>query len=171
MNNTDTLHRAVDYAKDQVVAALENVKAQAIATAGEIGRATRKTIAGSYPMIRWQEHARRQAAPEYSHAMPNGFCLGGHSGRPERWSHDGSRWVAAEPSRYGFCVWGYDNDTPEVARLGVNLSGREVERLADLFLAVEEVALEQGIYENVDHISVRPDNWRSGNAVPSGHAT
>jgi hypothetical protein len=53
----------------------------------------------------------------------------------------------------------------------VNLSGREVERLADLFLAVEEVALEQGIYENVDHISVRPDNWRSGNAVPSGHAT
>ena len=103
--------------------------------------------------------------------MPNGFCLGGHSGRPERWRHDGSRWVAAEPSRYGFCVWGYDNDTPEVVRLGVNLSGREVEHLADLFLAVEEVALEQGIYENIDHISVRPDNWRSGNTVPSGHAT
>jgi hypothetical protein len=80
--------------------------------------------------------------PEYSHAMPNGFCLGGHSGRPERWRHDGSRWVAAEPSRYGFCVWGYDNDTPEVVRLGVNLSGREVERLADLFLAMEEVSLE-----------------------------
>jgi hypothetical protein len=38
--------------------------------------------------------------------------------------------------------WGYDNDRPEVARLGVDLSGREVERLADLFLAVEEVALE-----------------------------
>ena len=109
--------------------------------------------------------------PEYSHAMPNGFCVGGHSGRPERWRHDGSRWVAAEPSRYGFCVWGYDNDTPEVVRLGVNLSGREVEHLADLFLAVEEVALEQCIYENIDHISVRPDNWRSGNAVPSGHAT
>jgi hypothetical protein len=31
--------------------------------------------------------------------------------------------------------------------------------------------LEQGIYENVDDISVRPDNRRSGNAVPSGHAT
>jgi hypothetical protein len=92
-------------------------------------------------MIRWQEWTRRQAAPEYSHAMPNGFWLGGHSGRPERWSHDGSRWVAAEPSRYGFCVWGYDNDTPEVVRLGENLSGLEVERLADLFLAVEEVAL------------------------------
>ena len=124
------------------MAALENVKAQAIATAGEIGRATQKAIAGSYPIIRWQEHARRHAAPEYSHAMPNGFCLGGHSGRPERWSHDGSRWVAAEPSGYGFCVWGYDDDSPEVVRLGVNLSGREVERLADLFLAAEEVALE-----------------------------
>jgi hypothetical protein len=36
----------------------------------------------------------------------------------------------------------YDDDTSEVARLGVNLSGREVERLADLFLAVEEAALE-----------------------------
>jgi hypothetical protein len=99
MNNTDQLHRAVDNAKDQLAAALENVKAQVIATAGEIGRATRKTIAGSCPMIRWQEHARRHAAPEYSHAMPNGFCLGGHRGRPERWSHDGNRWVAAERLR------------------------------------------------------------------------
>jgi ElaB/YqjD/DUF883 family membrane-anchored ribosome-binding protein len=44
MNNTDKLHSAVDDAKDQVVAALENVKAQAIATADEIGRATRKTM-------------------------------------------------------------------------------------------------------------------------------
>jgi hypothetical protein len=93
-------------------------------------------------MIRWQESARRHAAPEYSHAMPNGFCLGGHSGRPERWRHDGSRWVAAEPSRHGFRVWGYDNDTPEVVRLGENLSSREVERLAESFLAVEQLALE-----------------------------
>src|ERR1700733_12081870 len=31
--------------------------------------------------------------------------------------------------------------------------------------------LEQGIYENVNHIFVRPDNWRSGNAFPSGPAT
>ena len=93
-------------------------------------------------VIPWQEYPRRHTAPEYSHPMPNGFCLGGHTGGPERCSHDGSRWVVAESSRYGFCVWGYDNDTPEVARLGVNLSGREVERLADLFLAVEEAALE-----------------------------
>ena len=76
--------------------------------------------------------------PEDSHAMPNGFCRGGHGGGVERCSQDGSRWVAAEPSRYGFCVWGYDNDAPEVVRLGVNLSGREVERLADLFLALKK---------------------------------
>ena len=104
-------------------------------------------------MIGWQERARRHAAPEYSHAMPNGFCLGGHSGRLERWSYDGSRWVAAEPSRYGFCVWGYDNDTPEVIRLGENLSGREVERLAESFLAVEEVALEaEGAKERLQRL-------------------
>jgi hypothetical protein len=76
--------------------------------------------------------------PEESHLMPNGFRLGGHGGAAERCSPDGSRWVAAEPSRYGFCVWGYDNDTPEVVRLGVNLTGREVERLADHFLAVKK---------------------------------
>jgi hypothetical protein len=93
-------------------------------------------------MIRWQECARRHAAPDYAHAIPNGFYVGGHSGRPERWSHDGTRWVAAESSRYGFCVWGYDNDTPEVVRLGEKLSGREVERHAESFLALEEVALE-----------------------------
>jgi hypothetical protein len=70
-----------------------------------------------------------------AYIVPNGFSMGEHSGRPERWSRDGSRWVTAEPSRYGFCVWGYDDDTPEVVCLGQNLSGREVERLADLFLA------------------------------------
>jgi hypothetical protein len=83
----------------------------------------------------WQDCLRGR--PEYSHTMPNGFQLGEHSGRPERWSHDGSRWVAAEPSSYGFCVWGYDNDTPEVVHLGENLSGHEVECLADLFFAVK----------------------------------
>jgi hypothetical protein len=86
-----------------------------------------------------QEWLRQHGAAEYTLAMPSGFWLGGHSGRPERWSHDGTRWVAAEPSRCGFCVWGYDNDAPMVVRLGENLSGREVERLADLFLVAEEV--------------------------------
>src|SRR5258707_11779810 len=91
-------------------------------------------------MTGWQECARRHGALEYSHAIPNGFWLGAHSGRPERWSHDGTRWVAAEPSRYGFCVWGYDSDAPKVVGFGENLSVRELERLADLFLAREEVA-------------------------------
>ena len=80
-----------------------------------------------------------------TYIVPNGFSIGGHSGRPERWSRDGSRWVTAEPSRYGFCVWGYDDDTPEVVRLGQNLSGREVERLADLFLAAEGTSWAEGI--------------------------
>ena len=44
MNKTDKLNRAVDDALDQVAAALENVKAQAISTADEIGRATRRTM-------------------------------------------------------------------------------------------------------------------------------
>jgi ElaB/YqjD/DUF883 family membrane-anchored ribosome-binding protein len=44
MNNTDKLNRAVDDAMDQVAAALENVRAQAISTADEISRATRRTM-------------------------------------------------------------------------------------------------------------------------------
>ncbi len=44
MNNTDKLNRAVDEAMDQVAAALENVRAQAISTADEISRATRRTM-------------------------------------------------------------------------------------------------------------------------------
>jgi ElaB/YqjD/DUF883 family membrane-anchored ribosome-binding protein len=44
MNKTDKLNRAVDDAMDQVADALENVKAHAISTADEIGRATRRTM-------------------------------------------------------------------------------------------------------------------------------
>jgi ElaB/YqjD/DUF883 family membrane-anchored ribosome-binding protein len=44
MNKTDKLNRAVDDAMDQVAAALENVKAHAISSADEIGRATRRTM-------------------------------------------------------------------------------------------------------------------------------
>jgi ElaB/YqjD/DUF883 family membrane-anchored ribosome-binding protein len=47
MNNTDKLNRAVDDAMDQVAAALENVKAQAISAADELGRATRRTMQGA----------------------------------------------------------------------------------------------------------------------------
>lgn len=46
MSKTDKLNRAVDDAMDQVAAALENVKAHAISTADEIGRATRRTKHG-----------------------------------------------------------------------------------------------------------------------------
>jgi ElaB/YqjD/DUF883 family membrane-anchored ribosome-binding protein len=46
MNKTDKLNRAVDDAMDQVAAALENVKAHAISTADQIGRATRRSLPG-----------------------------------------------------------------------------------------------------------------------------
>jgi ElaB/YqjD/DUF883 family membrane-anchored ribosome-binding protein len=66
MNNPDKLHRAVDDAKDQVAAALENVKAQAIATADEVGRATRKTM-----------HSAKGATEEvWSEATSNAKNLG-----------------------------------------------------------------------------------------------
>ena len=50
---------------------------------------------------------------------------------------------------------------PEVVRLGVNLSGREVERLADLFLAVEEVALEAegAVPKTVSVNARREEEW------------
>jgi len=44
MNKANSLHKAADDAKDNVLAAIENAKAQAAATADDIGRATRKTI-------------------------------------------------------------------------------------------------------------------------------
>jgi ElaB/YqjD/DUF883 family membrane-anchored ribosome-binding protein len=44
MHRINNLHRATGDAKDNVVAAIENLKARATATADEIGRATRKTI-------------------------------------------------------------------------------------------------------------------------------
>jgi len=44
MHNTNNLHEAADDAKDQVVAAMENVKARAAASAEEAGRAARKTL-------------------------------------------------------------------------------------------------------------------------------
>jgi ElaB/YqjD/DUF883 family membrane-anchored ribosome-binding protein len=44
MSKTNSLHKAADDAKDNVMAAIENAKARAAATADDIGRATRKTI-------------------------------------------------------------------------------------------------------------------------------
>jgi ElaB/YqjD/DUF883 family membrane-anchored ribosome-binding protein len=44
MTATNNLQKAAEDAKDQVVAAIENAKTRAAATADEIGRATLKTI-------------------------------------------------------------------------------------------------------------------------------
>jgi hypothetical protein len=56
------------------------------------------------------------------------------SGRQERWAPDEHRWVAAEPRRNGFDLWGYQEDTPEIVYLGSGGGEEELEKLADQFL-------------------------------------
>jgi hypothetical protein len=63
------------------------------------------------------------------------FSLNGYSGRQERWALDGHRWVAAEPRRNGFDLWGYQEDTPEIVYLGNGAREEELENLADQFLS------------------------------------
>ena len=63
------------------------------------------------------------------------FWLNGYSGRQERWALDGHRWVAAEPRRNGFDLWGYQDDTPEIVYLGSGVAHEEqLKKLADQFL-------------------------------------
>jgi hypothetical protein len=62
------------------------------------------------------------------------FWLNGCSGRQERWTHDGHRWVAAEPGRNGFHLWGYQDDTSEIVYLGSDNREEQLEKLADQFL-------------------------------------
>jgi len=62
------------------------------------------------------------------------FWLNGYSGRQERWALDGHRWVAAEPRRNGFDLWGYQDDTPEIVDLGIGAREEQLEKLADQFL-------------------------------------
>ena len=62
------------------------------------------------------------------------FWLNGYSGRHERWAQDGHRWVAAEPRRNGFHLWGYQDDTSEVVYLGGDAREEQLEKLADQFL-------------------------------------
>ena len=62
------------------------------------------------------------------------FWLNGHSGRQEKWALDGHRWVAAEPRRIGFDLWGYQEDTPKVVCLGSGADEERLEKLADQFL-------------------------------------
>jgi hypothetical protein len=62
------------------------------------------------------------------------FWLNDFSGRQERWSVDGHRWVAAEPRRNGLDLWGYQDDTPEIVYLGSGANEEKLEELADQFL-------------------------------------
>jgi hypothetical protein len=66
--------------------------------------------------------------------MIKSFWLNGSSGRQERWSTDGHRWVAAEPRRNGLDLWGYQEDTPEIVHLGSGANEGQLEKLADQFL-------------------------------------
>jgi hypothetical protein len=66
------------------------------------------------------------------------FWLNGYSGRQERWALDGHRWVAAEPRRNGFDLWGYQEDTPEIVYLGSGAHEEQLEKLADQFLWVTQ---------------------------------
>jgi hypothetical protein len=62
------------------------------------------------------------------------FSLNGCCGRQERWAQDGYRWVAAEPSRSGFNLWGYQDDTSDVVYLGGDIREEQIDELADQFL-------------------------------------
>jgi len=64
-----------------------------------------------------------------------GFSLNDRSGRQERWTTDGYRWVAAEPSGNGFDLWGYQDDTAEVVHLGSGTNNERLEKLAEQFLS------------------------------------
>jgi hypothetical protein len=63
-----------------------------------------------------------------------GFWLNGGSGRQARWGLDGHRWVAAEPRRNGFDLWGYQDDTPKILYLGSGAHEEQLEKLAGQFL-------------------------------------
>ena len=62
------------------------------------------------------------------------FWLNDCSGRHERWAVDGHRWVAAEPGKNEFNLWGYQDDTAEILYLGSGAEEEKLEKLADQFL-------------------------------------
>jgi len=66
--------------------------------------------------------------------MMKSFWVNDCSGREERWAVDGHRWVAAEPRKNGFDLWGYQDDTPEIVFLGNGANEEKLEKLADQFL-------------------------------------
>jgi hypothetical protein len=61
-----------------------------------------------------------------------------YSGREERWAVDGHRWVAAEPRKNGFDLWGYQYDAAEVVYLGGDANEEKLEKLADQFLSGDQ---------------------------------
>ena len=63
------------------------------------------------------------------------FWLNSYSGRQEKWSLDGHRWVAAEPGRNGYRLWGYQDDTAETFYLGGDTQEERLEKLAEQFLS------------------------------------
>jgi hypothetical protein len=66
------------------------------------------------------------------------FGLNDYCGRLEKWTMDGHRWVAVEPRRNRFDLWGYQDDTNEVVYLGTGTDEEELENLADQFLSEPE---------------------------------
>jgi hypothetical protein len=62
------------------------------------------------------------------------FWLNDSSGRQERWAVNGHRWVAAEPGRNKFNLWGYQDDTSEIFYLGSGADEEKLEEVADQFL-------------------------------------
>jgi len=47
---------------------------------------------------------------------------------------DRHRWVAAEPKRNGFDLWGYQDDMPKMVYLGSGAHEEQLEKLADRFI-------------------------------------
>ena len=89
------------------------------------------------------------------------FWLNGHSGRQERWTQDGHRWVAAEPRRNGFDIWGYQDDTPESVYLGRDISEEQLEKLADEFLLGDPEIINHSMFRK-DASGIRMTRNQSG---------
>jgi hypothetical protein len=66
------------------------------------------------------------------------FWMNDYSGREERWAVDAHRWVAAEPRKNGFDLWGYQDDAAEVVYLGSGANEEKLEKLADQFLSRDQ---------------------------------
>ena len=76
------------------------------------------------------------------------FWLNSYSGRQEKWSLDGHRWVAAEPRRNGYQLWGYQDDTAETFYLGGGTLEEQLEELADQFLSGDPEIINAPFFTN-----------------------